>query len=96
MVIAAPELKSELQPVGEQRVVLRGLSWDAYLQILNALPQSRGARLTYMVRSGGFINFRKVSMLKLLSVQLFPRYKKNARIHFWKRQKRMKLRPFDR
>lgn len=47
MVIAAPELKSELQPVGEQRVVLRGLSWDAYLQILNALPQSRGSRLTY-------------------------------------------------
>jgi len=27
--------------------VLRGLSWDAYLQILNALPQSRAARLTY-------------------------------------------------
>ncbi len=47
MVIAAPELKSELQPVGEQRVVLRGLSWDAYLQILNALPQSRGSQLTY-------------------------------------------------
>jgi Uma2 family endonuclease len=47
MVIAAPELKSELQPIGEQRVVLRGLSWDAYLQILNALPQARGARLTY-------------------------------------------------
>jgi hypothetical protein len=38
MVIAAPEPKSELQPVGEQRVVLRGLDWDAYLQILNALP----------------------------------------------------------
>ncbi len=47
MVIAAPEPKVELQPVGEQRVVLRGLSWDAYLQILNALPQSRGSRLTY-------------------------------------------------
>jgi Uma2 family endonuclease len=47
MITAAPELKSELQPVGEQRVVLRGLSWDAYLQILNALPQSRGSRLTY-------------------------------------------------
>jgi Uma2 family endonuclease len=45
--IAAPEPKAELQPVGEQRVVLRGLSWDAYLDILNALPQSRGARLTY-------------------------------------------------
>jgi Uma2 family endonuclease len=47
MVIAAPELKTELQAVGEQRVVLRGLSWDGYLQILNALPQSRAARLTY-------------------------------------------------
>lgn len=47
MTIAAPEPKAELQPVGEQRVVLRGLSWDAYLDILNALPQSRGARLTY-------------------------------------------------
>jgi Uma2 family endonuclease len=47
MVVAAPELKSELQPVGEQRVVLRGLSWEAYIQILDALPQSRGSRLTY-------------------------------------------------
>jgi Uma2 family endonuclease len=47
MVIAAPELKSELQPIGEQRVVIRGLSWDAYLQILDALPQARGSRLTY-------------------------------------------------
>jgi Uma2 family endonuclease len=47
MVVTAPELKSELQPVGEQRVVLRGLSWEAYLQILDALPQARGARLTY-------------------------------------------------
>ncbi len=47
MVVAAPELKSDLQPVGEQRVVIRGLSWADYLQILDALPQSRGARLTY-------------------------------------------------
>jgi hypothetical protein len=47
MVVAAPELRAELQPVGEQRVVLRGLSWDGYIQILTALPQSRGARLTY-------------------------------------------------
>ena len=47
MVIAAPEPKAELQPVGEQRVVLRGLSWEAYLQILDALPQARGSRLTY-------------------------------------------------
>jgi Uma2 family endonuclease len=61
MVIAAPELKVgarlyegadimvEDRPwaIGEQRVVLRGLSWDAYLQILDALPQTRAARLTY-------------------------------------------------
>lgn len=34
MVIAAPEPKAEWQPVGEQRVVLRGLSWEAYLAFL--------------------------------------------------------------
>ncbi|WP_253188128.1 hypothetical protein [Leptolyngbya sp. 'hensonii'] len=39
--------KAELQPVGEQPVALQGLSWEAYLQILHALPQARGARLTY-------------------------------------------------
>ena len=27
--------------------MIRGLSWEAYLQILHALPQSRGSRLTY-------------------------------------------------
>jgi Uma2 family endonuclease len=47
MVIAAPEPKAEVQPIGEQRVVLRGLPWETYLQILHALPQTRGARLTY-------------------------------------------------
>ena len=47
MVIAAPELNTESLAIGEQRVVLRGLSWDRYLQILNALPQSRGSKLTY-------------------------------------------------
>jgi len=48
VVTTAPEPTAELQkPIGEQRVVIRGLSWDAYLQILNALPQSRGSRLTY-------------------------------------------------
>lgn len=49
MVIAAPEPKTEFQqpPIGEQRVVIRGISWEAYLQILNALPQARGSRLTY-------------------------------------------------
>jgi len=47
MVVAAPEPRSDFCPVGEQRVVLRGLSWDSYLQILEALPESRGSRLTY-------------------------------------------------
>jgi Uma2 family endonuclease len=53
MVIAAPELKLGAKlydgdsTIGEQRVVLRGLSWDAYLQILAALPPTRAARLTY-------------------------------------------------
>jgi Uma2 family endonuclease len=47
VVIAAPEPKAEFQPIGEQRVVLQGVTWEAYLQILNALPQSRNSRLTY-------------------------------------------------
>jgi Uma2 family endonuclease len=47
MVISAPQPKAAEQPLGEQRVVLRGVSWEGYLQILNALPESRGARLTY-------------------------------------------------
>ena len=46
MIIGTREPKAELQ-FGEQRVVLRGISWKAYLQIFNALPQSRGSRLTY-------------------------------------------------
>jgi Uma2 family endonuclease len=36
-----------LQHLGEKRVTLHGLTWDGYLQILDALPQSRAARLTY-------------------------------------------------
>jgi Uma2 family endonuclease len=47
MIIAAPEPKAEIHPIGEQRAVLRGLSWEGYLQILSALPQARGSRLTY-------------------------------------------------
>lgn len=46
MVIAAPEPPADY-PIGEQRVVLHGLSWSAYLQILHALPCSRGSRLTF-------------------------------------------------
>ncbi|NER21394.1 MAG: Uma2 family endonuclease [Symploca sp. SIO1C2] len=47
MIIAAPEPKAELYSIGEQRVVIRGLSWQGYLQILDALPQSRGSKLIY-------------------------------------------------
>jgi Uma2 family endonuclease len=45
MVAIAPHLNT--QPIGEKRVSLHGLNWQAYQQILHALPQSRGARLTY-------------------------------------------------
>jgi Uma2 family endonuclease len=47
MIIAAPEPKTRLQPVGEQRVVLRDLSWQAYRTILETLSQGRSSRLTY-------------------------------------------------
>ena len=47
MVMAAPEPVSILEPVGEKRSVLRGLSWEAYVQLMDELPQSRGSRLTY-------------------------------------------------
>lgn len=33
--------------IGERRVVFRGLNWQAYQQILTALPQARSARLIY-------------------------------------------------
>lgn len=47
MVTAAPEPNIEMPPaIGEQRVVIRSLSWAGYLH-LAALPQSRGSRLTY-------------------------------------------------
>jgi Uma2 family endonuclease len=47
MVLAASEPQSLPKPVGEQRVTLYGLSWQAYLQLLEALPRSRGARINY-------------------------------------------------
>ena len=47
MVMAAPEPVAILEPVGEKRSVLRGLSWEAYVQLMDELPQSRGSRLTY-------------------------------------------------
>jgi Uma2 family endonuclease len=47
MVAASPEPKMYVQPAGEQRVVLPEITWEGYLQILAALPQTRRARLTY-------------------------------------------------
>ena len=47
MVIAAPEPVAIVEPIGEKRSVLRGVSWETYLQLMDDLPQSRGARLTY-------------------------------------------------
>lgn len=45
MIAIAPLAPTQL--IGEKRVVLRGLTWLAYQQILNALPQSRTARLIF-------------------------------------------------
>jgi hypothetical protein len=53
LTISAPEANlsttqsSDVIKDGENRVALTGISWIAYQQILNALPQSRSARLTY-------------------------------------------------
>ncbi|MDX2230367.1 MAG: Uma2 family endonuclease [Leptolyngbyaceae cyanobacterium bins.349] len=45
MVSIAP---AETQRIlGEKRVTLHGLNWEGYQQILQALPESRAARLTY-------------------------------------------------
>ena len=71
MVAAAPEPKVELQPIGEQRVVLRGLSWDAYLQILDSLPESRGARLTF---DDGVLEITVPSELHEFSGRLIERF----------------------
>ena len=71
MVAAAPEPKVELQPIGEQRVVLRGLSWNAYLQILDSLPESRGARLTF---DDGVLEITVPSELHEFSGRLIERF----------------------
>ena len=50
LTVSPPEIQTlKANPVllGEKRVSLRGISWQSYQQILHALPQSRGARLTY-------------------------------------------------
>jgi Uma2 family endonuclease len=61
MVIAKPEIKpidrdlSIASPIettinqnpGEKRLLLTDISWEGYLQILDALPQTRAVRLTY-------------------------------------------------
>lgn len=46
MVTSAPNTQTNIAP-GEKRVTLRGLDWQAYQQIYQALPQTRAARFTY-------------------------------------------------
>ena len=48
MVSTAPDTQTtEIALKGEQRVVIHGVTWEGYLQILDALPQSRSTRLIY-------------------------------------------------
>ncbi|MEM1256342.1 MAG: Uma2 family endonuclease [Cyanobacteria bacterium P01_H01_bin.21] len=48
MVSAAPLVKQPVpQPVGEQRVVLRSLTWQRYLAVRQSLSPDRNTRLTY-------------------------------------------------
>jgi Uma2 family endonuclease len=46
MISTAPA-KAQSPLSGENRVTLHGLNWQGYQQILQALPQTRAARLTY-------------------------------------------------
>jgi len=46
MVTSAPNTQANIA-LGEKRVTLRGLDWQAYQQIYRALPQTRAARFTY-------------------------------------------------
>ncbi len=45
--IAAQAQVTQRGLTGEKRVTLYGLTWQGYQQILAALPETRGARLTY-------------------------------------------------
>ena len=48
MVSAAPSVKQPVpEPVGEQRVVLRSLTWQDYLTVRQSLSCDRNTRLTY-------------------------------------------------
>lgn len=48
MVNTAPQsMNPTIGPKGEQRVVICGLNWQSYQQILTALPETRSARLIY-------------------------------------------------
>ncbi|MGB7416743.1 MAG: Uma2 family endonuclease [Thermosynechococcaceae cyanobacterium] len=48
MVSTAPLVKQPVpQPIGEQRVVLRSLTWQGYLAVRQSLSPDRNTRLTY-------------------------------------------------
>jgi Uma2 family endonuclease len=45
--MVATQPQTNIPLIGEKRVALRGITWKGYQQILQALPESRSARLTY-------------------------------------------------
>ncbi|MEB3161075.1 MAG: Uma2 family endonuclease [Synechocystis sp.] len=47
MVATPTKPNTTQQIIGEKRVSLYDVTWDGYLQILAALPEGRGSRLTY-------------------------------------------------
>ncbi len=104
MVISAPDAATEFQQprIGEQRVVIRGVSWPAYPTILEALPQAlRKHHSTpasaspnfgdLMARHGEYFSFCQEVISRLKQVQPFPKFLKSGCISFWSRLRRMKL-----
>ena len=61
MVIATPAPNL----IGEKRVTFHRLDWQAYQQILQALPLSRSARLTYDRRQFNCKSVEPISMLAI-------------------------------
>jgi Uma2 family endonuclease len=77
LTISPPEVNSSTSRFndvikhGENRVALTGISWLAYQQILNALPQSRAARLTY---DRGILEITMPSQTHEFSLRLIERF----------------------
>ncbi|HAN46166.1 MAG TPA: Uma2 family endonuclease, partial [Cyanobacteria bacterium UBA8156] len=56
---------------GEKRVTLAGISWGGYQQILQALPETRGARLIY---DGGFLEITMPAEFHEFALRLIDRF----------------------